>query len=164
MAKVSWEDLGNHDYTGLYEGGSDFGLIRLSEANYFLPEASGLTPALAIKFLRDGMESVNHMGNVSFEPTQSFNFFSGPFHSRLPLNQDICIQETINKKAAEATSFITSLGLSNFSRYKTDGTEIPENRRLMPFDLWFEPSAEVKGLFPDELQTDAAGNIIPFWD
>jgi len=90
VAKVSWKDLGGHDYTGLFEGGSDLGLIRLSEANYFLPEASGLTPSLAIKFLRDGMESVNHMGNVSFEPTQSFNFFSGPFHSRLPLHMDPC--------------------------------------------------------------------------
>ena len=37
VAKVSWEDLEGHDYTGLFEGGSDLGLMRLSEANYFLP-------------------------------------------------------------------------------------------------------------------------------
>jgi len=125
------------------------GLIRLSEANYFLPEASGLTPSLAIKFLRDGMPSVNHMGNVSFEPTQSFNFFSGPFHSRLPLHADTCAQESIQKKAAEATSMISSLGVANFSRYKTDGTEIEDYK--MPFDIWFEPTKEMKGLFPDTL-------------
>ena len=37
VAKVSWEDLEGHDYTGLFEGGSDLGLMRLSEVNYFLP-------------------------------------------------------------------------------------------------------------------------------
>jgi hypothetical protein len=149
VAKVSWEDRGGHDYTGLFDGGSDLGLIRMSEANYYLPEASGLTPSLAIKFLRDGMESVNHMGNVSFEPTQSFNFFSGPFRSRLPLHVDTCAEESIQKKAAEAGEIISSLGLANFSRYKTDGTEIEDYR--FPFDIWFEPTIEMKGLFPDKL-------------
>ena len=52
---VSWEDVEGHDYTGLFEGGSDLGLIRMSEANFLLDEAPGLTPSIAIKFLRDGM-------------------------------------------------------------------------------------------------------------
>ena len=52
---VSWEDVGGHDYTGLFEGGSDMGLIRMSEANFLLDEAPGLTPSIAIKFTRDGM-------------------------------------------------------------------------------------------------------------
>ena len=162
MAKASWEDLGGHDYTGLFEGGSDLGLIRLSEANYFLPEASGLTPSLAIKFLRDGMESVNHMGNVSFEPTQSFNFFSGPFRSRLPIIQDTCAQETMLKKVAEAGNIVSSLGVANFARYKTDGTEIEDYK--VPFEIWFEPTEDMKTRFPDTLQKDDAGNVIPFWD
>ena len=63
---VSWEDLGGHDYTGLFEGGSDMGLIRMSETNFDVPEATGLTPSLAIKFLRDGMGSVNHLANVRY--------------------------------------------------------------------------------------------------
>ena len=50
VAKVSWEDLGGHPYTGLYDGGSDLGLMRLSEGNFILPEAPGLTPAMAMKF------------------------------------------------------------------------------------------------------------------
>ena len=54
MGLVSWEDLGGHDYTGLFEGGSDMGLIRMSEANFLLDEATGLTPSIAIKFTRDG--------------------------------------------------------------------------------------------------------------
>ena len=90
VALVSWEDLGGHDYTGLFEGGSDMGLIRMSEGNFVLPEVSGLTPSLAIKFLRDGMESVNHLANVSFDPTTSFNFFANIFRSRIDLFGDTC--------------------------------------------------------------------------
>ena len=44
---------------------------------------------------------------------------------------------------------ISSLGVANFSRYKTDGTEIQDNK--MPFDIWFEPTKEMKTLFPDTL-------------
>jgi len=83
VALVSWEDLGNHSYTGIFDGGSDMGLIRLSESNIMTPVASGLTPSLAIKFLRDGIRSVNHLANVSFDPTDSFNFFENNFRSRV---------------------------------------------------------------------------------
>ena len=149
VAKVSWEDRGGHDFTGLFEGGSDLGLIRMSEANYFLPEASGLTPSFAIKFLRDGMESVNQMANVSFEPTESFNFFSGPFRTRPPLPEDPCTEESIQRKTAEATALVSALGLASFSRYKTDGTEIEDYK--FPFDIWFEPTQAMKEMFEDEL-------------
>ena len=88
---VEWEDVGGHDYTGLFEGGSEMGLIRMSEANFgLLEEAPGLTPSIAIKFLRDGMKSVNHLANVSFGPTKSFNFFANDFRSRVPLFEDVC--------------------------------------------------------------------------
>ena len=60
VAKVQWENLGGHSYTGMYQG-ADYGLIRLSEGNFILPEAPGLTPTMAIKFLRDGKPSVNHL-------------------------------------------------------------------------------------------------------
>ena len=57
---------------------------------------------------------------------------------------------------------ITSLGVANFSRYKTDGTEVTDYK--MPFDIWFEPTEDMKGRFSDQLQKDAAGNPVPFWD
>ena len=77
------------------------GLIRMSEANFVLPETTGLTPSLAIKFLRDGIESVNVLANVSFDPTTSFNFFANIFRSRIPLFGHTCEQVTIQKKFAE---------------------------------------------------------------
>ena len=85
---VSWIDRGGHDYTGLFDGGSDLGLIRMSESNFMVGWAGGLTPSLAIKFVRDGMRSVNHLANVDFEPTSSFNFFANDFRSRVDLFRD----------------------------------------------------------------------------
>lgn len=88
MGKVAWEDLGGHTYTGIYDGGSDLGLLRLSEGNFLLPEAPGLTPTMAIKFLRDGISSVNFLANTNFEPSTSWNFFANHFHTRIPFFSD----------------------------------------------------------------------------
>lgn len=89
VGKFAWEDLGNHSYTGLYSGDSE-GLLRFSEGNFLLPETTGLTPTLALKFLRDGISSVNHLANVNFEPTSSWNFFKNHFHTKVPFFTDEC--------------------------------------------------------------------------
>ena len=54
LAKIEWEDLQNgHPFTGMYKGG--LGLMRLSEGNFLVPEADGLSPTMALKFPRDGI-------------------------------------------------------------------------------------------------------------
>ena len=140
VALVSWEDLGDHPYTGLYKG-SDMGLIRLSEGNFILPEAPGLTPTLAIKFLRDGMSSVNHLANTSFEPSNSWNFFANEFHSRIPLFEDECVQDSIERKFVEFSDKIGSLGLSEFARFNTDGSEVDEVD--FPYEITFVPNQAI---------------------
>ena len=69
----------------MFDGGVDSALIRLSESNFAMNEASGLTPSFAIKFLRDGIESVNLFGAASLEATDSWNFFENDFSNRLGL-------------------------------------------------------------------------------
>ena len=74
----------------------------MSEANFgLLPEAPGLIPSIAIKFLRDGMESVNHLANVSFEPQDNFNFFAKDFRSAIELFANEGEKKTIQKKFTE---------------------------------------------------------------
>lgn len=147
VASVSWDDLGGHPYTGLYQG-SNFGLIRLSEGNFILPEAPGLTPTLAIKFLRDGMPSVNHLANTNFEPSNSWNFFADHFHSRIEHFSDECAVETIEAKFHDFTARIGSLGLAEFARFNTDGTEVTDID--FPFEIMFVPNPELEAMFPDE--------------
>lgn len=71
VAKCKYVPSGvNHNYTGIFEGGSDHCIIRLSTAaepnavNRTSPqEALGnFIPGVAIKFLRDGV----HSGNMVF--------------------------------------------------------------------------------------------------
>ena len=82
---VTWEEVVGHPYTGLYKGKTN-GLLRFSEANFApLPETNGLTPALALKFPRTKIASVNHVANTSFEPSTSWNFFKNDFKVRIPL-------------------------------------------------------------------------------
>jgi len=94
LAKVLWVDTLGHPYTGFYKGNSE-GIIRMSEGNFVdLPEAPGMTPTFAMKFLRTKMKSVNLLANTSFEPnnpintpagTSAFDFFAKPFSSSIPL-------------------------------------------------------------------------------
>jgi len=86
VARVKWEDLKGHSYSGLFRGDNDLGLIRMSEGNFLLPEGEikGLTPTMALKFPRDKIRSANLLANVSFEPTDSFNFFANDFHTSIP--------------------------------------------------------------------------------
>ena len=102
VCKVEWVDQGGHNYTGLYNGGSSTALMRMSESNFIFPEAGGLAPSLAIKFLIDGDRSRNLLANVGFESTSSWNFFSANFRARVDLHEDQCAADTIERKFLNA--------------------------------------------------------------
>ena len=89
VAKVEWVDEGDHEYTGLFTGNSQ-ALLRMSEANFDVPEATGLTPSIALKFTRTNKSSVNILANASFEPTESFNFFENDFRVNLDMFEHSC--------------------------------------------------------------------------
>ena len=125
VGKIIWEDMGNHPYTGLYDGDSE-GLLRFSEGNFLLPETTGLTPTLAMKFNRDGMRSVNHLANVDFEPTSSWNFFANPFLTKVPFFESECAQESVQKKFLDFTSRPQSLGLSQFASFRRNGSRVAD--------------------------------------
>ena len=68
---VSWIDRGGHDYTGLFDGGSDLGLIWMSESNFMVGWAGGLTPSLAIKFVMEWDPSITSQMSTSNPPVAS---------------------------------------------------------------------------------------------
>ena len=53
------------------------------------------------------------------------------------------------------TSHIGSVGLAEFARFKTDGSEIDDFN--LPFDMWFVPNPDLALLWPDERQLDGSG-------
>lgn len=139
-------------------------MIRLSEGNFLLPEAPGLTPTLAIKFLRDGMPSVNHLANTSFEPSDSWNFFANDFPSHIPLFVDECAQDSIQRKFAEARGRVGTLGLAEFARVNADGSVVDTSLFDFPFEIVFAPNQELAALWPDEREYDEEGNEVPFYE
>lgn len=87
-----------------------------------MEEQNGLTPSFAMKFLRDGMESVNMFGAPGFEPSGSWNFFQNVFANHLDVHENELNRETIVLKMAEANKRIGTTGLGEFSRFFQDGT------------------------------------------
>jgi len=134
----------------MFKGDNELGLIRMSEGNFLLPddEIPGLTPSMALKFPRDTMHSANLLANVSFEPTNSFNFFANDFLTNIPMFDDSCNQGTIQRKFLEVTSWIGALGYSDFAKFDVHGNT--ETNVEFPFDLWFEPNPELRALWPDK--------------
>ena len=80
VAKVEWVDLGNHAYTGMFRGG-DTGFIRTSDL--IEPcrgcEVNGSDfsdPSIAVKLLRDGMDSGNALSKLATKHGSfNYNFF-----------------------------------------------------------------------------------------
>ena len=67
VAKVEWRDLGDHSFTGLFKGG-DTGFARLSD---LVAPCKGCVdgkdfsnPSIAVKLLRDGMDSGNSLAKL----------------------------------------------------------------------------------------------------
>lgn len=145
---VHWEDLGNHSFTGMFQGGSQKGLIRMSDAAFPVPEQNGLAPSFAMKFLRDGIESVNMFGAVGFEPRGSWDFFADVFANSIDVHENELNRETIAVKFAEANRRIGATGLGEFARFKEDGTPIVDYKP--PFVLYYVPTEDVTGRFSDE--------------
>lgn len=72
--------------------------MRLSEANFLVPEADGLTPAAAFKFTRDGIPSVNHVASTGWAPSGSYDFMANDFKTRIGNFESECEVETIQRK------------------------------------------------------------------
>ena len=83
VGKVQWYDFGNHNYTGLMDGGFSEAIMRFSESDFIVPESSGLAPSFAIKILSTGRHSTNVLTRVDFEPSDSWNFWLNKFKHRV---------------------------------------------------------------------------------
>lgn len=83
VAQISWVPVSDNGYTGFYADGSTNAYIRFSQTLNLTSASSGLLPALAIKFLRDGFVSENVFGMPSFKETDSWDFFENTMMSRL---------------------------------------------------------------------------------
>ena len=83
--------------------------------------STGHTPAVAIKFLIDGLKSVNVFGQSGLKATDTWNFFEPELKSRLYTKADFAdggaplddiVMNTLVKKMVEGSTRPFALGVS----------------------------------------------------
>jgi hypothetical protein len=114
----------------------------MSETDFFVDGVTeAANPSIALKFLRDGRPSANQFGMVSFEGTDSWNFFENDFYSHLPKHEGDCGPQTIGKYHAQASRFVYQTGSLGLAEYTQDGTEVAEPD--LPYFLSFKPRSDL---------------------
>lgn len=105
VAKVAWEPVGDHGFTGIYAEGSDQVILRLSQTSNLTKDSEGLHPSMALKFLYDGILSTNIVAmQRAFAPTDSWDFFKEPMSNRVnPFEEGSIVSETLGKKLNEGS-------------------------------------------------------------
>jgi len=143
VGQVEWRNLGDHPYTGIFEGASQ-GIVRFSLAKEPSESALNTAPGMGLKFLRDGVDSANLVAMYSVDGQESWNFFANDFTNHIgPGGIELVPLEV---KFSEATNYISEAALSDFARYGESGVKVdaPE----FPFMLRFHPTGELS--FSDE--------------
>lgn len=139
VGQVELRNLGNHPYTGVFEGTSQ-GIVRLSFAKKPDPASNVTTPGMGLKFLRDGMDSANLVAMVSVDGQESWNFFKTDFSNHIPPAGPALIPLAI--KFSTATTNVQQVGLSDFGRYGELGNEVEDPK--FPFKLRFHPTGDIQ--------------------
>ena len=131
-------NLESHPFTGLFTG-ADSGVVRLSFAGQPDITIQHTTPAMAIKFLRDGVDSANVVASQSVDGQDSWNFFEFDFSNHLPqpTNPDLA---PLGAKFSTATNYIQSVAVSSWAQFDQNGTAVESP--IFPFKLRFHPTGE----------------------
>lgn len=146
VASVKYESFGDHPYTGLFKGGADWGVARLSESGFFIDGHNESNPSVALKFLFDERSSENLVFMIDWNNQSTLDFFpkeaSGEFkpfttHPQPFKAEDLCSRRTILSKMKTASSMPFSSGTGHFSAVNTDGTAVEDTK--FPFELMLIP-------------------------
>jgi len=139
-----WRSVGDHGYTGVFTGSQNV-IMRMSLASQPDPDKLKTTPGIALKFLRDGLESGNMVAMFSVDGQQSWNFFRNNITNHIPPLDSLALAP-LGTKFATATRNIGQVGLSDMARFAESGSE--SSPPVFPFSLNFVPTGEIS--FPDE--------------
>jgi len=119
-AKIVWTS--NSQYTGMFKAANNV-LVRASTA----VEASldGITPAFAIKALRDGIPSGNIIGMYELDGQTSLNFFEHNLCTHLADRPTLALKlKLLGLKFKAQSSYPGCLGLSEFASFTESGTKV----------------------------------------
>jgi|TARA_Y100001934_G_scaffold173228_1_gene205431 hypothetical protein len=143
MAKVAFNSTGNHPYTGVFEG-NECGLLRLSVTGD--PADRGFAPGFAWKTLIDGQPSENISALYTLSgQADNHDFFANELSNYVSLEANDTLGSSL------LFSFVTSkptLVVANaMAETQSDGSA--EASPVSPTQVYFVPTAEVRGLFAE---------------
>merc|ERR1712059_108491 len=145
VGRVELKSVRGHEYTGIFKGAS-FGFARLSLAAKPSPSSMLTTPGMALKFLRNKIDSANLVAMYSVNGQKSWNFFKNDFSNHIGRPSGMALR-ILSGKFEGASNNVQQVGLSDFARYGEDGAEVSAPK--FPYKLRFHaPNGSSK--FPDE--------------
>jgi hypothetical protein len=142
VCPVKFVSSNAHDYTGVFTG-IEHGLIRLSLAKK--PDKTTTIPGAAIKFLLDGVPSVNFMAMASLSGQPSYNFFKMDFSNVVP-PPDNFILKILANAFATVSKDPTKVDVSELFRVLPNGEKVAQPK--MASKLRLIPNRELL-TFPD---------------
>jgi hypothetical protein len=143
MAKVAFNSTGNHPYTGVFEG-NECGLLRLSVTGD--PADRGFAPGFAWKTLIDGQPSENISALYTLSgQADNHDFFANELSNYVSLEANDTLGSSL------LFSFVTSkptlVVADAMAETQSDGSA--EASPVSPTQVYFVPTAEVRGLFAE---------------
>ena len=155
VQQVRWENIGGHNYTGLFSSGADFGIMRYSIAKPYdmkkWGKDSNFLPGMGIKWYRDGIHTGNLQAMPGFDPTQSPNFFENNFTNHVKPIDDTAIA-ILSHLFAKGSKYATSMGLRDWAEYGKSGSTV--NSPSFPFQLVYEPQVKLDATIPPSKSFD----------
>ena len=104
-----------------------------------------MQPAIAVKCLRDHIDSANTLGNLNQFGQQSYNFFESSLSSIIldDTNTDGKDFEITDFyiAAKKETNFVSSVGHYDMAAYRQDGSKV--KNPVFPYSLRFEPYDQI---------------------
>jgi hypothetical protein len=116
-------NLENHDYTGIFKSGGDTGYVRLSSGTNVVEDVESeeeekMKPTMAVKILRDHIDSANALANKDFGGQNHYNFFEPSLESNcLRELRTEGIGKSVDEKLKESSDWIHTLGHLDFAKY-----------------------------------------------
>jgi len=157
VGKVEFTAVWGTKYTGIFEG-ANYGIIRLGLT--LAPNKNERnTPGLALKFLRDEVESASLVALIrEFRQGQaSWNFFKNDLGNHVSTPPEGLFNYLFMAKVATATLNILQVGLSDFAMFDQNGVEVDDP--IFPYKVFFRPDPSVNSLFGDEYHGSLADDL-----
>jgi len=135
VSKIVFNNIQDHDFTGFFQEGSQYGLIRLGGTIPAI-ETFNFIPGLGIKFFRDGSPSADVVMLTDQVYQHNLNFFqeyqSNHIRKQRWNRPDL---KFVQIKFATASKPSEMVGITDFAKSNSTGIPLPADEVVSPFRI-----------------------------